>query len=453
MVAKKTKEIFICQECGASYNKWSGKCSECGAWNSIEQEFASNQDQHIASLGKILNFENLGGEVKVEPRFDTGYSELDRVLGGGIVKGSAILIGGDPGIGKSTLLLQLVSKLVEKGKVAAYVTGEESIEQIKLRALRLNMQNEEVKVIASTNIYDIIATIINCKTLPSVVVIDSIQTMYVTDVSSSPGTMSQVRAATHELLGLAKKYNITVLIVSHVTKEGQIAGPKLLEHMVDTVLYFEGERENSFRILRAVKNRFGSINEIGIFEMQEIGLVEVVNPSALFLTERKTNVSGSAIFAGIEGTRPILVEIQSLVASSQMVAPRRAVVGWDLNRLSMMLAVLSSRFGVGYGAFEVYLNVVGGLKITEPAADLAVVASLLSALKNHPLPNNTIFFGEIGLSGEVRKVSRAEARLKEAAKLGFTKAIVPPNMNLPKNLNIEIEELPHIKGISNYLAG
>jgi DNA repair protein RadA/Sms len=379
----------------------------------------------------------------------TTLSELDRVLGGGLVNGSAILIGGDPGIGKSTLLLQLVASLALQGKNCAYISGEESIDQIRLRALRLGMVAPPVKMLSATNVRDIIATIEASP--PDIVVIDSIQTMFIDSFNSAPGTVSQVRAASHELIRMAKSRGIILLLVGHVTKDGQIAGPKVLEHMVDTVLYFEGERGHQFRILRAVKNRFGSVNEIGVFQMSGCGLEEVPNPSALFLSQRERAVSGAAVFAGIEGTRPVLVEIQALVSPSLLPTPRRAVVGWDSNRLAMIIAVLGVRYGVMLADKEVYLNVAGGLRILEPAADLAVAAALISSVMNIPLPQESVVFGEVGLSGEVRIVSHTDIRLKEAAKLGFTQAIIPSTPKLGKS-DVALKEIMHIKGLKDFFV-
>ncbi|MEQ9116362.1 MAG: DNA repair protein RadA [Rickettsiales bacterium] len=446
----KKNERYICFSCGAVHKKWQGQCPDCNEWNTIELEEVSSVDYSAAkSSGKSLEFENLQDDVVIEPRTETGIQELDRVLGSGLVRGSAILIGGDPGIGKSTLLLQLVCKLSSSNKSCLYITGEESLEQIRLRSSRLGLDNTPVSILSATNINDISASLGKVSGKVDLVIVDSIQTMFTPDISSAPGTVSQVRASAHELISIAKKKNITIVIVGHVTKEGQLAGPKILEHMVDTVLYFEGERGNNFRILRAVKNRYGGVNEIGVFEMQEKGLIEVSNPSELFLTERKNNVSGAVVYAGVEGTRPILVEIQALVAPSQMVSPRRAVVGWDLNRLSMMIAVLATRYGINLGNQEVYLNVVGGLKVNEPAADLPVICALISAMKNKALQNDTIIVGEVGLSGEVRKVSRISARLNEAKKLGFKNAIVPSGSSVG-NCKLNISEIGHIKQLSEF---
>ncbi len=378
----------------------------------------------------------------------TGLGELDRVCGGGLVGGSAILIGGDPGIGKSTLLLQAVAALdAGKGGASArsaYISGEESVDQIALRARRLGLDGTGVQVAAATSVRDILASLDGPET-PRVVVIDSVQTLYVDTLDSAPGTVAQVRASAQELIRLAKQRGFTVILVGHVTKEGAIAGPKVLEHMVDTVLYFEGERGHQFRILRAVKNRFGPTDEIGVFEMTDGGLIEVANPSALFLAERRGHVSGAAVFAGLEGTRPLLVEIQALVSPSPLATPRRAVVGWDGARLAMILAVLEARCAMVLAGRDVYLNVAGGLRITEPAADLAVAAALVSAATGAPVPEDTVIFGEIGLSGEVRKVSQSEARLKEAAKLGFARALVPEHRGVAAE--ISLVEIGHLQDL------
>jgi DNA repair protein RadA/Sms len=372
--------------------------------------------------GRVIAFAPLTGTPENYQRRLSNIGEFDRVTGGGLVPGSALLIGGDPGIGKSTLLLQ-VTALLSKGASCAYISGEEALDQVRMRARRLGLEQAPVDLAAATSVRDIVETIE--KKNFDIVVIDSIQTMYLDTIDSAPGTVAQVRASAAELIRAAKRKGTCLLIVGHVTKEGQIAGPRVLEHMVDTVLYFEGDRGHVFRILRAVKNRFGPTDEIGVFEMGEKGLQEVTNPSALFLAQRQENVSGSAVFAGMEGTRPVLVEIQALVAPSPLGTPRRAVIGWDASRLSMVLAVLEARCGVAIGANDVYLNVAGGLKISEPAADLAVAAALVSALSGVPVPADMVVFGEVGLSGEVRSVSLQDQRLKEAAKLGFKTALLP----------------------------
>jgi DNA repair protein RadA/Sms len=416
---------YVCQECGAVHAKWMGKCEACGAWNTIIEEAAPEVAPKGVSGkgGKRLEFLGLEGSSERAPRRLTRIAEFDRVCGGGLVAGSAILVGGDPGIGKSTLLLQVTAALSGSASVA-YVSGEEAIDQVRMRAARLGLAKAKVAVASATNLRDILASL-DSADAPDLVVIDSIQTMYIDALDSAPGTVAQVRACAGELIRLAKRRGTTVMLVGHVTKEGLIAGPRVLEHMVDTVLYFEGERGHQFRILRSVKNRFGPTDEIGVFEMTDAGLSEVSNPSALFLADRRGEVSGAAVFAGMEGTRPVLVEIQALVGPSGFGTPRRAVVGWDSGRLAMVLAVLETRCGLVFGSNDVYLNVAGGLRITEPAADLAVAAALVSSLSGRPVPAETVVFGEIGLSGEVRPVGQMDARLKEAAKLGFTKALLP----------------------------
>jgi len=426
----KASSHYVCQTCGASFPKWSGKCEACGAWNSLVEETVAqgppkglNDGAKGKRKGHALSFVPLRGENRVLPRHLSTIGEFDRVVGGGLVSGSATLVGGDPGIGKSTLLLQLVCSLAQKTPVA-YISGEEAIDQVRLRARRLGVADVACALASATSVRDIVASLDHADA-PPVVIIDSIQTMYVDTIDSAPGTVAQVRTSAQEIIRVAKKRDIAVILVGHVTKEGAIAGPRVLEHMVDTVLYLEGERGHQFRILRAVKNRFGPTDEIGVFEMQEKGLVEVHNPSALFLADRHGDTSGAAVFAGLEGTRPVLVEVQALVAPSSYGTPRRAVIGWDAGRLAMVLAVLEARCGVSFGNNDVYLNVAGGLKVTEPAADLAVAAALLSSLTGTPVPAEAVVFGEIGLSGEVRRVAQPELRLKEAAKLGFTQAILP----------------------------
>jgi DNA repair protein RadA/Sms len=422
----KSSMRYICQSCGTVANRWSGKCEGCGEWNTLIEEAApeSTPKGLTSGKGRKIALESLAGISAEAPRVPIGIGEMDRMLGGGLVAGSAILIGGDPGIGKSTLLLQAVAALGKAGRQAAYISGEESVAQVRLRASRLGLIQPNVELAAATNVRDII-TSLDGANAPDVIVIDSVQTMFLDNIESAPGTVTQVRAASLELIKLAKRSGAVLFLVGHVTKDGQIAGPRVLEHMVDTVLYFEGERGHQFRILRAVKNRFGGTDEIGVFSMTDKGLEEVTNPSALFLSERKGQVSGSAVFAGMEGSRPLLVEIQALVASSPLATPRRAVVGWDSARLAMILAVLETRCNVTLHDKEVYLNIAGGLRVSEPAADLAVAAALLSALSGIPVPEGTVVFGEIGLSGEVRQVGRADARLKESEKLGFKRAITP----------------------------
>ncbi|MDE1901720.1 MAG: DNA repair protein RadA [Alphaproteobacteria bacterium] len=426
----KSSSIFACQACGASYPKWAGKCEACGSWNSLVEENAASGPPKGLNDGKArgksnkIDFVPLKSDGdRVLPRRLSQIGEFDRVLGGGMVPGSATLVGGDPGIGKSTLLLQVVCRLSQGNKVA-YISGEEAIDQVRLRAARLGLADAACMLASETSIRDIIGAI-DHKDSPDILIIDSIQTMYVDTLDSAPGTVAQVRTSAQELIRVAKKRGISLILVGHVTKEGTIAGPRVLEHMVDTVLYLEGDRGHQFRVLRGVKNRFGPTDEIGVFEMTDKGLMEVQNPSALFLADRRDDMSGAAVFAGLEGTRPVLVEIQALVAPTSYGTPRRAVIGWDAGRLAMILAVLEARCGVAFGQHDVYLNVAGGFRITEPAADLAVAAALLSSLTGEPVPAACVAFGEIGLSGEIRRVSQPDLRLKEAVKLGFEQAIMP----------------------------
>jgi DNA repair protein RadA/Sms len=457
------KSVFICQNCGAVHKKWNGRCNECGEWNTIVEEkkegglVVQNFDiGKTLSSAKDIVFENLDKEITEAPRFDTKINELNRVLGGGVVKGSVVLVGGDPGIGKSTLLLQALCSLADSGLKSIYISGEESANQVRMRAQRLQLEKSNLKLASATCINDIVKALLVEQ--PQVVVIDSIQTVFNPDIVSAAGTVSQVRSCGGELINIAKTKNMVLFVVSHVNKDGQIAGPKVLEHMVDTVLYFEGDKDYQFRILRSIKNRFGAANEIGIFEMHDTGLCEISNPSQLFLSSREDLVSGSAVFGGIEGTRPLLAEIQALLAPSYMPSPRRAVIGWDQNRLAMIIAVISTRFGVNLYDKEVYLNIVGGLKITEPAADLAVAVSLISAFKDIAIPRSYVFMGEIGLSGEVRMVSQIEYRLKEAEKLGFTRAIVPDGINKIKTFRkdrckLEISVVKHVRDLSLFFRG
>jgi DNA repair protein RadA/Sms len=427
----KNTSFFVCQTCGASAPKWAGKCEACGSWNTLVEETAASgppkglgdtRPAHGKKSSRVEFFPLKGGDEQIARRL-SGIGEFDRVTGGGLVPGSATLVGGDPGIGKSTLLLQVICLLSKHHRVA-YISGEEAIEQVRLRAARLGLADAQCELAAETSIRDIVASI-NHADAPEILIIDSIQTMYVDTLDSAPGTVAQVRTSAQELIRVAKKRGVSLILVGHVTKEGTIAGPRVLEHMVDTVLYLEGDRGHQFRVLRGVKNRFGPTDEIGVFEMTDKGLMEVPNPSALFLADRRGDMSGAAVFAGLEGTRPVLVEIQALVAPASYGTPRRAVIGWDSGRLAMILAVLEARCGVAFGQNDVYLNVAGGLRISEPAADLAVAAALLSALSGEPVPAECVVFGEIGLSGEIRRVSQPDLRLKEAVKLGFTQAITP----------------------------
>jgi DNA repair protein RadA/Sms len=427
----KSTSTFTCSACGASSTKWSGRCDGCGDWNTISEDTGLSTSGPTgkasksigARRGSTIELTDLATEEAPPPRTHSGMNELDRVLGGGLVPSSAILVGGDPGIGKSTLLLQAAAQFANAGLKTIYVSGEEANAQVRMRAKRLSLADAPVKLAAETNLRNILTTLEVEK--PQLVIIDSIQTMWSDTVDSAPGSVSQVRSAAHELTTFAKRNGISVVLVGHVTKDGQIAGPRVVEHMVDTVLYFEGERGHQFRILRAVKNRFGPSDEIGVFEMTGRGLSQVTNPSALFLSERGEPSPGSVVFAGVEGTRPVLVELQALVAPSPHSQPRRTVVGWDGGRLAMILAVLESRCGIPFTGLDVYLNVAGGMKISEPAADLAVAAALVSAREDSALPDGAVVFGEISLSGALRPAPQTENRLKEAQKLGFTSAIAP----------------------------
>jgi DNA repair protein RadA/Sms len=434
---------FSCTACGAVHSKWSGRCDACGQWNTIIEDTPLSTGPASKSLGAkrgtALTLTDLSGEETPPPRTQSGIAELDRVLGGGMVPASAILVGGDPGIGKSTLLLQAAAQFAGAGLKTVYVSGEEASAQVRMRAQRLGLEQAPLKLAAATSLRDILTTLEAEK--PDLVVIDSIQTVWADNVDSAPGSVSQVRAAAHELTSFAKRKGASVILVGHVTKEGQIAGPRVVEHMVDTVLYFEGERGHQFRILRSVKNRFGPADEIGVFEMTGGGLAEVANPSELFLSGRGDPAPGSVVFAGIEGTRPVLVEMQALVAPTPHSQPRRAVVGWDGARLAMILAVLEARCGIPFAGLDVYLNVAGGIKISEPAADLAVAAALLSAREDSSLPAETVVFGEISLSGALRPVGQTENRLKEARKLGFTSAIVPAGGKPGGNSGLTLTQL------------
>ena len=451
----KTKSSFICQSCGAVHSRWMGKCESCNEWNCITEEIteASVPRGLSGKKGRAIEFVSLKGESHDRlKRHITGIAEFDRVTGGGLVPGSAFLVGGDPGIGKSTLLLQVVCALSARGARCAYISGEEAIDQVRLRADRLGLGQSPVELAAATNVRDIVASMEDGTRPPDLLIIDSIQTMFVDTVESAPGTVSQVRTSAHEIIRCAKKRGICVMFVGHVTKDGQIAGPRVLEHMVDTVLYFEGDRSHQFRILRTVKNRFGPTDEIGVFEMATEGLVEVENPSALFLSQRQADVAGSAVLAGLEGTRPVLVEVQALVAPTSLGTPRRAVIGWDSGRLAMVLAVLETRCGLKFSGADVFLNIAGGIRINEPAADLAVAAALVSALSGVPAPADAVFFGEIGLAGEVRQVAQPDVRLKEAAKLGFGRAIIPRRKvrkgEKPANELLSVNEVAHTQDIA-----
>ncbi|NNU81883.1 DNA repair protein RadA [Halovulum dunhuangense] len=447
----KSSTQFTCAECGAVHKKWAGRCDACGAWNTISEEQVLETGPRAAAGGRRIALGPLAADDKPLIRRESGIAELNRVLGGGLVPGSAILVGGDPGIGKSTLLLQAAADFARGGANVVYITGEEAAAQVRMRADRLGLSQAPMRLAAETALRDIVATL--DKERPDLAIIDSIQTMWSDQIGAAPGSVSQVRAAAHDLTSLAKRRGVSVMLVGHVTKDGQIAGPRVVEHMVDTVLYFEGERGHQFRILRAVKNRFGPADEIGVFEMTGGGLSEVANPSALFLGERENRTPGAVVFAGIEGTRPVLVEIQALVASSPLATPRRSVVGWDGARLAMILAVLEARCGLAFAGHDVYLNVAGGLRIGEPAADLAVAAALVSARQDIALPPDAAVFGEISLSGGLRPVAQADARVREAQKLGFTRAYVPNGLKSLDNTDMQIARFDTLRGFIDGIFG
>lgn len=446
----KIKTFYQCQLCGYTTPKWFGKCPDCGEWNTLIEERKETVSTHLDLPVRLRKSEPLHlNSVQPErrERASTGIKELDRVLGGGVVRGSVVLIGGDPGIGKSTLLLQALSGLSKNGQVL-YVSGEESPEQIKIRAERLLINTEKIVLFSETSLRSIIETALKLE--PRALVVDSIQTIYAEELISAPGSVSQVRECAAKLMVFAKKSDIPIFLIGHVTKEGAIAGPRVLEHIVDTVLYFESDSGHSYRILRAVKNRFGSTNEIGIFEMSDSGLLEVENPSELFLLERPIDVSGSTVVATIEGTRPIMVEIQSLVSRSNLGMPRRTAIGVDFNRVNLLVAVLEKRAGLFLGGMDIFVNVVGGLRIIEPAVDLGIIATIVSSLKDTPIDPKIFVFGEIGLSGEVRAVSQAETRIREAAKIGFRKGVIPFG-NAEKVKDIPKLEIIGVKDIEGYL--
>ena len=433
---------FVCQECGTWHGKWSGKCEGCGSWNRLVEEIIEQPSKSKMPLNRALELSSMNDPVTLPARIASGMDEFDRVCGGGLVSGSVILLGGDPGIGKSTLLLQVTSKLAHQNE-CLYISGEEGLDQIRLRAKRLGIDNSPLILASSTSTDDITHTMRSQKGL-SVVIIDSIQTMGVSQIESAPGSVAQVRASAHEIIKAAKELGIVTILVGHVTKEGAIAGPKVLEHMVDTVLYFEGEKHYPYRILRSIKNRFGPTYEIGVFNMSEMGLEEVKNPSSLFLGEHEIMEPGVAIYAGIEGTRPLLSEIQALIAPSYLPAPRRAAVGFDPARLAMLLAVLDARCGISLGNKDVYVNVAGGLKISETAADLALITALLSAFFKKPCLSEAIYFGEVGLGGEVRRVQHPSIRFMEAQKLGFKRAFAAKEKSPTKETNLNIQSISHI---------
>ena len=454
----KPAKTYVCSACGSVFPKWAGRCEACGEWNTLDEQIVPKAlpggMKESARQGGKIEFVGLEGISPPPPRVPTTIAEFDRVLGGGLVPASVVLVGGDPGIGKSTLLLQAGAALGQAGREVVYISGEESVDQIRMRARRLGLTQSPMHLAAATQLGDILASLAQFPNA-ALVVIDSIQTMWTDGVDSAPGSVTQVRAAAFELIRAAKTQGFALMLVGHVTKEGNIAGPRVLEHMVDVVLHFEGDRGHQFRILRGIKNRFGATDEIGVFEMTGAGLSEVANPSALFLAERRGNVSGSAVFAGLEGSRPVLVELQVLLAPNPGGSPRRSVIGWDSGRLSMLLAVLETRCGLKLAMNDVYLNVAGGLRVNEPAADLAVAAALISAASDVPTDPEMVFFGEIGLSGELRQVAQAELRLKEAAKLGFARAASPKRVaggtariSVPKSLSlVEIGHLTDLVGI------
>lgn len=434
-MARQAKK-FVCQACGSESGKWSGRCDACGGWNTVAEEAGAlgagaPGSGRAMPKGRVVELVGLTGKDPAPERIASGIAEFDRVSGGGLVPGSAVIVGGDPGVGKSTLLLQALAAIGSTGREVIYISGEEAVAQVRLRAQRLNLSDAPVTLGVETNLSNILTTLAEGPA-PDVVVIDSIQTVWSPTLDAAPGTVTQLRAATQLLINYAKSRGTVILLVGHVTKEGQLAGPKVIEHMVDTVLYFEGETGHHFRILRAIKNRFGPTDEIGVFEMSDGGLREVKNPSRLFIGDRESANPGAAVFAGIEGTRPLLVEIQALVAPSSLATPRRAVVGWDGSRLAMVLAVLDAHCGMHLASHDIYLNVAGGLRVKEPAADLAVAAALVSSLLNLSLPLDSVVFGEVSLSGAVRAVAQGDARLKEAQKLGFLSALVPSESTTQK---------------------
>ena len=448
------KVSYTCSKCGAAHTKWTGQCDSCQAWNTLADHgpLSAGPSKTLGGKrGRAIALTDLATIEEAPPRTKAGVAELDRVLGGGLVQASALLVGGDPGIGKSTLLLQAAARFARNGLKVIYISGEEATAQVRMRAQRLGLIDSPLMLAAETNLRDILTTLDEEK--PNLVIIDSIQTMWADHIEAAPGSVSQVRSSAHELTSYAKRKGVSVIMVGHVTKDGQIAGPRIVEHMVDTVLYFEGERNHQFRLLRAVKNRFGPADEIGVFEMTSKGLVEVKNPSALFLSERGDPTPGSAVFAGIEGTRPVLCEFQALVAPSPHGQPRRSVVGWDGQRLAMILAVLEARCGIPFTGLDVYLNVAGGMRVTEPAADLAVAAALISAREDAALPKDAVIFGEISLSGALRPVSQVETRLKEAQKLGFCQALAPASKKIEDIAGITVRPVKDLASFVEELFG
>ncbi|MCB5424498.1 DNA repair protein RadA [Altererythrobacter sp. CC-YST694] len=436
----KPKRRYVCQACGSTSHRWQGQCADCGEWNSLVEEAPAtvfSQKHDLSSGGRKVDFVALDVPAEMPVRRATGLAEFDRALGGGLVPGSAILMGGDPGIGKSTLLLQAAAQIARNGGDAVYVSGEEAAGQVRMRAARLGLADAPIRLASVTSVRDILTTL-GGMAPPALLVIDSIQTMHSDQIEGAPGTVSQVRGCAFELIRYAKENDVALVLVGHVTKDGSIAGPRVLEHMVDVVMSFEGERSHQYRILRALKNRFGAVDEIGVFAMAGQGLEEVANPSLLFLSGNEEPLAGSAVFPALEGTRPVLVEVQALIVRLQSGAtPRRAVVGWDSSRLAMLLAVLEARCGLSFSSCEVYLNVAGGYRLADPAADMAVAAALVSALADKPLPSRSAWFGEISLAGEVRSVAHGGVRLRESLKLGFDRGFGPDGCDSPKALRYE----------------
>ena len=449
----KQKTIFVCQHCGYKALKWLGRCPDCGVWNSLVEELAEASRQERARekypSDKPQRIDTI--VLDQEVRYKTGLTEFDRTLGGGLVPGSLVLIGGDPGIGKSTLILQVTQRLAQEGYRALYISGEESAQQIKLRAQRISADSSELYLLSGTCLEDVIDRL--DELAPRIIVIDSIQTIFTESLGSAPGSIGQVREVTSKLMSLAKGSGKAIFLIGHVTKDGAIAGPKVLEHLVDTVLYFEGDGSHMYRILRAVKNRYGPTNEIGVFEMSDKGLEEVSNPSEIFLEERENEVSGSGVISCMEGSRPLLVEMQALVCGSPLAIPRRTTIGVDPNRVSLLAAVLSRRGGINLANNDIFINVAGGIKIDEPAIDIGVIATVASSFLNKPIPRNTVVFGEVGLSGEIRGVSQTEVRLKEAVKLGFSRALVSQKSlkSLKTKLDIELVGVSSVKELLEVL--
>ncbi|MBZ6378164.1 DNA repair protein RadA [Pacificimonas flava] len=452
----KAKTRYSCTACGSVQTKWQGQCPDCAEWNSLVEDADAvmtpfSAKHSLRTGGTRIALETLAVETPLPQRAKTGIGELDRTLGGGLVAGSAVLIGGDPGIGKSTLLLQVAGTLAKEGRRIVYISGEEAADQVRLRARRLGLGDAPVELASVTSVRDILTTLTEGAP-PALLIIDSIQTMHSDMLEGAPGTVAQVRASAQELIRFAKQSGTALVLVGHVTKEGNIAGPRVLEHMVDTVLYFEGERSHQYRILRAVKNRFGGTDEIGVFAMEEAGLGEVKNPSSLFLTQREEAVPGSVVFPSLEGTRPVMVEVQTLVVRlASGATPRRAVVGWDSGRLAMILAVLEARCGMSFSNAEVYLNIAGGLRVSDPAADVAVAAALVSSLTDTPVPLGAVALGELSLSGEIRPAMHLPLRLKEAKKLGFDRALAPKTAKAPGGMRVE--SFGHLADLVAHLAG